>query len=469
MPQIGRSTSILSDSHIGLALTAAASADDTGALLVDLLILAILIFVNAFFAATELAIISLNDNKIRRKAEEGDKIAIKLYRLISEPSRFLATIQVGVTLAGFLSSAFAAEKFANRLYSLIGLELPIIHTASVVVVTILLAFFSLVLGELVPKRLAQHNPEKLANTVVGTITVLGVLMHPFVRLLTISTNLVLRLLRVDPNQVDRSVTEEEIRMMVDVGRELGNIHEEEKEMIENIFEFNDMAVKEIMTHRTDVIALDVEADFEEVINKAVQDQYTRIPVYEDSIDNIIGILHVKDLLRLSLSCAHENFSLRSLIRPPYLVPESKNSDAVFREMQRDHVQMAIVIDEYGGTAGIITMEDLLEEIVGSMQDEYDEEESMIVQLDDSTYQVDGMAPLDDVAEAFDVEFPADDIDTLAGFVISLIGKIPEKAEQASAQYQNLVFTVLQMDDKRITKVEIRVVPAETDEDSADES
>lgn len=460
---------ILPDSPIGFSLTLMNSLpSDTVSLLLDLFVLGLLILVNAFFAATELAIISLNDNKIRRKAEEGDKVAIKIHRLISEPSRFLATIQVGVTLAGFLSSAFAAEKFANRLYNLIGLDLPIIHTVSLIAVTVFLAYFSLVLGELVPKRLAQHNPEKLAYAVVGTITVLGRLMHPFVRLLTLSTNLVLRVLRVDPNQVDRSVTEEEIRMMVDVGRELGNIHEEEKEMIENIFEFNDMAVREIMTHRTDVVALDVDANFEEVVTKALHDQYTRIPVYEDSIDNIIGILHVKDLLKRSLQCSHDDFTLRQLIRPPYLVPESKNTDAVFREMQRDHVQMAIVIDEYGGTAGIITMEDLLEEIVGSMQDEYDEEESMIVQIDDTTYHIDGMTPLDDVGELFDVLFPDEDIDTLAGFVISLLGKIPDEDEQLTAQYQNLQFTVLQMDDKRVAKVEVKVLPVEPAEVNADE-
>ncbi|MDD2533236.1 MAG: hemolysin family protein [Eubacteriales bacterium] len=448
---------------------ATAATTETSSWIIDLFILALLILVNAFFAATELAIISLNDNKIRRKAEEGDKIAAKIYRLIVEPSRFLATIQVGVTLAGFLSSAFAAEKFANRLYALIGLDMPIIHTFSVVAVTILLAYFSLVLGELVPKRLAQHNPEKLANAVVGAITVLGVVMHPFVRLLTLSTNLVLRLLRIDPNQVDRSVTEEEIRMMVDVGRELGSIHEEEKEMIENIFEFNDMAVKEIMTHRTDVIALDVEATFKEVIEKALQDQYTRIPVYEESIDNIIGILHVKDLLQVALDGKHDDFSLRNLIRSPYVVPESKNSDAVFREMQKNRVQMAIVIDEYGGTAGIITIEDLIEEIVGSLQDEYDEEESLIVQIDENTYIVDGMTPLDDVSEAFNVQFPDDDIDTLAGLVIRLLGKIPDENEQLTISFGTLEFTVMSMDDKRIAKVQIRILnhddkKVETNED-----
>ena len=460
----------MEDSSIWLALTTApVSSTSSSSIIADLLIVALLILVNAFFAASEIAIISLNDNKVRRKAEEGDKKAIKLHRLISEPSHFLATLQVGVTLAGFLSSAFAAEKFADRLYNLVGRDIPVFRSASVVIVTIILAYFSLVIGELVPKRIAQHYPEKLANAVVGTITTIGVIMHPFVRLLTISTNLVLRLLRIDPNQTDRNVTEEEIRMMVDVGHELGSIHEEEKEMIENIFEFNDMAVREIMTHRMDIVSLDIDANFEEVLQVALHEQYTRIPVYEDNIDNIIGILHIKDLLNYTAEGPRESFSLRSIIRPPYLVPASKNTDVVFREMQKDRMQMAIVIDEYGGTAGIITMEDLLEEIVGNMQDEYDEEELAIVKIDDTTYQIDGMTSLDDVCDALGVELPDEDFETLAGFVIRLIGKIPDEHEHLSARYGNLLLKVLEMDEKRVAKVEVRILPEAKPEVAEDES
>jgi putative hemolysin len=458
------------DSSIWLALTAASASSTSNApLIVDLIIVAILILINAFFAASEIAIISLNDNMVRRKAEEGDKKAIKIHRLINEPSRFLATIQVGVTLAGFLSSAFAAEKFADRLNQLIGRDIPLVNTLSVVIVTIILSFFSLVLGELVPKRLAQNNPEKLAYAVVGVITTVGVIMTPFVRLLTLSTNLVLRLLRIDPNQTDRNVTEEEIRMMVDVGHELGSIHEEEKEMIENIFDFNDTPVKECMTHRTDIISLDVDSSFEDVLEVALNEQYTRIPVFEDNIDNIIGILHVKDLLKIAANGPQEAFSLSRIIRSPYLVPASKNTDEVFREMQRDRMQMAIVIDEYGGTAGIVTIEDLLEEIVGNMQDEYDEEEAAIVQIDATTYQVDGRTPLDEVSEAIGIQLPADGFDTLAGLVISLLGKIPDEHERLTANIGTLQFKVLSMDDKRVAKVEIRVQLESEPEAAEDEA
>ena len=456
-------------SSIGTMLAAVAQPlSSNTSLILDFLVLFLLILVNAFFSATEIAVITLNDNKVRKKAEEGDHIARKLVKLINEPGSFLATIQVGVTLAGFLSSAFAADIFADRLYAAIGIDLPIIRSASVVVVTVILAYFSLVLGELVPKRVAQHNPEKLANAVASIITGLGKFMKPFVWLLTRSTNLVLRILGIDPTQTDRTVTEEEIRMMVDVGRESGSIHEEEKEMINKIFEFNDKEVSEIMTHRTSIVSLDVDADYAEVLEVAIHEKYTRIPVYDDNIDNIVGILHIKDLLYHAAEGFREPFSLRNMIRPPYFVPESKNIDALFREMQRDHAQMAVAIDEYGGTAGIVTIEDLLEEIVGNIQDEYDEEELEIVRKDDQTWLIDGLADLDEVGEAIGIEFPDDDFDTMGGFVISQLGRIPEENELPAVTYENLVIKVLAMEEKRVSKVEIHIQldPSEDTEDEA---
>ena len=454
-------------SNIGLFLTAVSQpVSSNTSLILDLLILAVLIMINAFFSATEIAVITLNDNKVRKRAEEGDRIARQLVRLINEPGSFLATIQVGVTLAGFLSSAFAADIFAERLVRLIGVDLQIIKTLSVIIVTFILAFFSLVLGELVPKRVAQHNPEKFANSVAGIITALGVIMRPFVVLLTFSTNLVLRLLGIDPNKTNRTVTEEEIRMMVDVGRESGSIHAEEKEMIENIFEFNDKEASEIMTHRTNIVSLDVEADYTEVLDVAIHEKYTRIPVYEDSIDNIVGIMHIKDLLYHAAAGLSQPFSLRGMIRPPYFVPESKNIDALFREMQRDRAQMAVVIDEYGGTAGIITIEDLLEEIVGNMQDEYDEEEQEIVKKDDHTYLISGMASLDEVGEAIDIEFPDEDFDTLAGLVISLLGRIPDEQEYPEVDFRNLKFKVLAMEEKRVSRIQVTILPEQEPEDDA---
>ena len=454
-------------SSISYFLSAVGQPVSSMPLILDLLVLFILIFINAFFSASEIAIITLNDNMIKKKAEEGDRVSQRLSKLMSEPSSFLATIQVGVTLAGFLSSAFAADKFARRLYDVLAIENRAIYDISLVVVTIILAYFSLVFGELVPKRIAQNNPEKMARGVVNIIRATGVVLRPFIFLLTASTNLILKLLGINPNANDRRVTEEEIRMLVDVGRETGSIHANEKEMIENIFEFNDKEVSEIMTHRTSVVSLDVDSSYAEVLEVAVHEKYTRIPVYEDSIDNIIGILHIKDLLYHAVEGLAQPFSLRHMIRPPYIVPESKTIDALFREMQRDRAQMAVVIDEYGGTAGIVTVEDLVEEIVGNIQDEYDEEEQEIIQKDDNTYLIAGQTSLDEVGEAVNQEFPDEDYDTLAGLVINLLGRIPDENEYPEVEFGNLRLKVLEMSEKRVSLIELTVLP-EAEEGEADD-
>ena len=454
----------LSDSMIRhLALTVLPIQSTTSPL-VDILVIMVLIGINAFFSASEIAIISLNDNMVRRQAEDGDILARRLIRLIENPSRFLATIQVGVTLAGFLSSAFAADKFASRLYALVdpaGTH-PSFYTVSVVAVTLILAFFSLTMGELVPKRIAQSKPEKMARSVAGIITGVGLVLRPFIILLTVSTNLVLKLFGVDPTKNERSVTEEEIRIMVDVGRESGAIHAAEKEMIENIFDFNDKEVSEIMTHRTNIVSLNVDAGFDEVIEVATKEKYSRVPVYEESIDNIVGILHIKDLLIIAAEEMKKPFSLRDMLRPATFVPESKQVDSLFREMQRDHAQMAVVIDEYGGTAGIVSLEDIIEEIVGSLQDEYDEEEAEIERRDETSFVVDGQTALDDVASAVGVNLPEDDYDTLAGMVVSLLDRIPDEGEQPEVTYRNLNLKVLEMDDRRVSKILVTVLPQNQD-------
>ena len=448
-------------SSIGYFLTATVLSQDGSpvALLIDISILFILILLKAFFTASEIAIITLNDNRIHKEADEGDRISQKLLRLIGEPSRFLATIQVGVTMAGFLSAAYVADRFTSRFYALFEFEAPGLRASSMVIVTIILVYFSLVLGEMVPKRIAQNNPVNFARRVASLIIWLGVFLSPFIWLLSVLTRFILNLLRIDPNQTDRNVTEEEIRMMVDVGRESGAIHAEEKEMIENIFEFNDKDVSEIMTHRTNVVSLDVDADYAEVLEVAVHEKYTRIPVYDESLDNIIGILHIKDLLYHAAEGLKQPFSLHNMIRPPYFVPESKHIDGLFREMQRDRIQMAIVIDEYGGTAGVVTIEDLLEEIVGNIQDEYDEEEQLIVPKGADTYWVIGTTPLHEVGEVVNIDFPDDDYDTIAGLVISLLGRIPAEDEFPEVNYKNLVLKVLEMDEKRVSRVMLKIIPA----------
>jgi putative hemolysin len=343
----------------------------------EIIILIILITVNAFFSASEMALISLNDNKVKHMAESGDKKAKMLYKLLSEPSRFLATIQIGITIAGFLASAFAAESFAGPLADILfELGLPIsqdlLETISVVGITLLLSYFTLVLGELVPKQLALKKAEAISRFAVAPLTFLSKVSSPFVKLLTISSNLVVRFFGVDPNADEENVTEEEIRMMIDVGNEIGTIEEDEKVMINNVFEFNNKMVSDIMIHRTKIVALSIDATLNETVSLVSNEKYTRYPVYRGSIDNIIGILHGKDLLQFVGECDDLAFNLSELIRDPNYVLESKRIDIFLKEMQKKNVHMAIVLDEYGGTDGIVTMEDLIEEIVGDIFDEYDE-------------------------------------------------------------------------------------------------
>lgn len=426
----------------------------------ELLLLFILIFLNAFFAASEIALISLNDNKIKIMADDGHKKAILIQKLLSEPSRFLATIQIGITLAGFLASAFAAESFSDRFANLLkqmGLPFPdsLLKTLALVVITIILSYFTLVLGELVPKRIAMKKSEAIGMFVIKPLNILSVITSPFVRLLTASTNGFVRLFGINPHEEDEKITEEEIRLMVDVGEEKGAIHETEKFMINNIFEFNNKTVDEIMTHRTKIIALPLDASLKDVINTVNEEKYSRIPVYEDHIDNIIGVLHAKHLLQfLSESDNHGSFSLNHLIRLPYFVPASKRTDELFKEIQKNKNHIAIVIDEYGGTAGIVTLEDLLEEIVGNIFDEDDEEEKDIEKLDENTFVINGALSLDLVQVYLETDLPIDIYDTLSGFLIGQLGRIPSDDESPIVEFNSVVFKVEQVTEKRITKVKV---------------
>jgi len=435
--------------------------DDIGQIIIDLLIVMVFVLINGFFSATEMAVITLNDNKIRKMADEGSKPARKILRFIDKPGRFFAIIQVGVTFAGFLSSAFASDKFSDRLTSILDPNgnIPVLKTLSMVIVTVILSYFSLVLGELVPKRLAQKYPERIAFSSAAVVKWCGFFLAPFVKLLTFSTNMILRLMGVDPNANEKNVTEEEIRMMVDVGSESGSIEDDEKEMIENIFEFNDKEVSEIMTHRTKIVSLPIDATYDEVMDIATNEKYTRIPVYQDTIDDIIGILHIKDLLGYSLRHqTGEGFALQSLLRPPLVVPETKNLSSLFREMQKGRMQLAVVVDEYGGTAGIASIEDMLEEIVGNITDEFDEDEQQLICLENGDLLVSGDTPLSDIENILDIDLPDEDYDTIAGFVIHLLDRIPDETETPEVTYGNVVVKVESMEDKWISKVRIHVLP-----------
>ncbi len=442
-------------------------------LLGQLIVLLLLILCNAFFAASEIAIISLNDAKLHKMAEEGHKKAQKILALTAESSRFLATIQVGVTLAGFLTSATAAQSLSAPLADWFVRLVPAaanyaaaIQSISMVVITLLTSFVSLILGELVPKRIAMQKPEKIAFASIGILRAVATVSYPFVKLLSFTTNGIVRLFGLDPHADEENVTEEEIRMLVDVGEEKGVIEEVQKDMINNIFEFDDLTAGEIMTPRTDVAAVDVEDDLQEALRIGVDEGFSRLPVYEEDIDHIIGILHIKDLLPYVGRELPEEVSLRNLLRETYFIPETKHCGELFSEMTAKHMQMAVVVDEYGGVAGIISMEDLLESIVGNMQDEFDNEEEEITQLDETSFEVEGSTSMEELSEQLDVELPEGDYETLGGFLLQQLGRIPAEDEHPQVLFENIQFTVQEMDDKRIGQVHVEVLPSvETDENA----
>ena len=442
---------------------------DSSPLFYILLLLA-LIMVNAFFAMSEIALISLNDAKLRKMAQEGHKRASAILKLTAQPSRFLATIQVGVTISGFLASAVAADTFAEYVvaaFSHTAVPQDALRVIALVVITFLLSYFTLVLGELVPKRVAMQHYEKIAFSICGVLSVFMQAGKPFVALLSASTNAVLRLMGIDPNQKPEEITEEEIRMMIDVGNESGNIENQDKDMINNIFEFDDKNAEDIMTHRTEVEAAEVDTTLEELLAAATESGYSRIPVFEDDLDNIVGILYVKDLLPFVMN-RPESFDIKSYMREPLFVLESTSCKKLLALLQEKKIQMAVVVDEYGGTAGIVTMEDLLESIVGNIQDEYDDEEEKITRLSEDLFVIDGTAPLEEVIRYFDLASDdEDDFDTIGGYLIDRIGHIPAEEEKPFVTIGGIVFTVLEMDDRRIDKLEARRIPQDAAQESAD--
>ena len=442
-------------------------------LLVKIPLLLVLILINAFFAMSEIAIISLNDAKIERMAEDGHKKAKLILKLTENSSRFLSTIQIGVTLAGFLSSASAATSFAEMLTAAVvngtGWQRDIIYPVSVVVITLVMSYFSLVLGELAPKRIAMQIPEKVSFAVVSPLLFISKVTAPFVKFLSLSTNAIVRLFGFDPNADEEVVTEEEIRMLVDVGEEKGVIENTQKEMINNIFEFDDTDAGDIMTHRTDVDAADInDLTLDELVKLAIESGRSRIPVYEDDIDNIVGVLYIKDLLKYVGKQVPAKETLRSIMREAYFIPESKEIGELFKEMSARKLQMAVVVDEYGGTAGIVTLEDIVEAVMGNIQDEYDDEEEEISKIDENTFTVDGTVDIEEIEELTGKTFPEGDYETLAGYILDELQCIPKDGEMNEVEFENVKFTVLSVEDKRIEKIKVEITPIAEDAEEKDE-
>ena len=440
---------------------------DPGSIILKIVILFALILVNAFFAMSEIAVISLNDNKIEKMAESGNKKAKQIKKLTESSSSFLSTIQIGVTLAGFLTSATAAQSFAVMLAGAISktavvkvIPISVISGFSTVVITLIMSYFSLVLGELVPKKIAMQKSEKMAFMAAPVLTFVAAAARPVVKFLSLSTNGVLRIMGIDPHADEETVTEEEIRMMVDVGGEKGVIEDSQKEMIDNIFEFDDMDVADIMTHRTDMVCVDVEEGLSEAVKLSIENGFSRIPVYEEDPDNIIGIIYVKDFLKYVGTSLPKTKSIKDIMREAYYVPETKRCGELFSEMTEKRVQMAVVVDEYGGTAGIVTLEDVLESIVGNIQDEYDQESDELSIIDDKTFTVDGITDIEEVEEHIGKTFPEGDYDTIGGYIISVLGFLPQDGEMNEVTFENIRFTVLNVEDRRIGKVKVGILPTE---------
>ncbi len=421
----------------------------------QLIILVILIALNAFFAATEIAYLSLNEAKVEKKAKEGNKRAKQIEKMLKTPSKFLATIQIGITLAGFLSSAFASDVFAEKLAPILFRMVPVINlevwkNISIIIITIILSFFTLVFGELVPKRFAMKNYEKISYATIGFISFISIITLPFVKLLTGVTNCVSKIFGVNENE-EELVTEEEIKMMVDQGEEKGTIKEEERDLINNVFEFNDITVSEIMKHRKDIFAVDINISNEELLSELSKEEYkySRIPVYDETIDEIKGIIYIKDILK---NINKKKFNVKSIVKTVYFVSQNRLINEVFKELQKNKKQIAIIVDEYGGTAGLITMEDILEELVGDIYDEYDKEEKDYEKIDENTYILSGSMPIYDVNKIMEANIPEGDYDTISGYLQEKLGRIPKEKEKPIIDTEEITYKIEEYKDKRILKI-----------------
>ncbi len=432
----------------------------------------ILILVNFFFAGTEIAVLSLSEGSIRKQAEAGDKTCGKLLKMVEEPSGFLSTIQICITLAGFLGSAFAADNFAGVLTDwLISLGLEIsrstLNSISVVIITLLLSFITLIFGELVPKRIAMHAPEKWARFASGVISTANIILKPLVWILSVCTNGVLRLCRINPNEDTEDVSESQIRMMAEIGEEKGTIESTERDLIENIFEFNNVTAFDVMVHRTDMVAIYADDTNEEILKTIKESGLSRFPVLGEDLDDILGVLRTREYLINSVSDNPK--TVRELMAPAYFIPETVKADVLFRDMQAKKIQFAIVLDEFGGTSGIVTMEDLMEEIFGNIYDEFDRhEEQEIEKIGENLWKVEGTVELETLFEELGMEYEEnEDYSTLGGLVFSQFSNIPPDGTHPEIDVMGLHIKVEELKEHRIewtTLSKIEAVNKDNEED-----
>ncbi|EPM8374794.1 hemolysin family protein [Listeria monocytogenes] len=422
-------------------------------IILQLILIVVLTMLNAFFASAEMALVSLNKNRVKSQAETGDKKAVMLAKLVDDPSKFLATIQVGITLAGFFSSASAATSIATRLESVFGGS-SFAKELSIIVVTIVLSYITLVFGELYPKRLALQKSEKIARVSVRPIMAVGVVLRPFVKFLSFSTDILVKLTRMEKNTDNEKMTREEMQLLIETGRRDGVIEVEELQMLRGVFEMDNKYAREVMVPRTDAFMVDAEIESEELCDALLSENFSRVPVYTGDQDSVLGILHMKDFFAEARKSGFENIDVKALVKDAYFAQETMFIDDLLKNMQRTRNQMAILMDEYGGVAGIVTVEDLLEEIVGEIDDENDVFSDEVKKIDETTFIVEGRMPLDDFNEMFHVELPSRGVDTVAGFVLTLTGTIPEEDDKVVVEHGTLRFTVEEMNDARLVSVRV---------------
>lgn len=430
---------------------------DGNSILFQLLFLAFLTLVNAFFAGAEMAVVSVNKNRIKVLADEGSKRAALLQTLFEDSTKFLSTIQVAITLAGFFSSASAATGISQVLGGWIAqFGIPYSNTIAVVVVTIILSYFTLVFGELVPKRIALQKAEAFSLFVVQPIYIISKILSPFIKLLSLSTNGFLHLIGMKTENLEEAVSEEEIKKMLETGSENGVFNEIEKEMINSIFSFDDKTAKDVMVPRREVFAIDIEEPLEKILDEILETRHSRIPVYEEQIDNIIGILQVKDVMIEARKKSFEEVDIRALLKEAFFVPDGKSTDELFREMQKTKNRMAVLIDEYGGVSGILTVEDLVEEVMGEITDEHEEEVVELQKIGEKEYLLDGSILIEELNEKLNLKLETENYDTLSGYLIEELGYIPKDSGQCELDADGVHFKILEVKEKRVRKVWMKI-------------
>ena len=426
----------------------------------QLFVLVLLTGVNAFFACAEIAIVSVNKNKMKTLAEEGNKKAKLIIKMLEEPTRLLSTIQVAITLSGFFASAFAATNLSMQLGNFLsGYRVPYSHNIAVIVITVILSYFTLVFGELVPKRIALQKANSISLFVVKPVVFMSNVAAPFIKLLSFSTNVTLKILGMHSDTLEEQISEEEIKSMLEVGKEIGVFDAYEQDLIESIFEFDDTVAREVMTARQDVYCINIDEPLSSYIDELLHSRHSRIPVYKDEIDNIIGILYIKDFIIEAYQKGFNNVAIETLLQEPYFVPETKYIDLLFKELQSSKKYMSILIDEYGGFAGIVTVEDLVEEVMGPIDEEGQAKEPFIEQIERNTYRLHGLVMIDDLSNKIQLPLPDDAHDTVSGLLIDILGSIPENPGQ-QIEIDQMVFIIEKVVNHRIEQCLLKIQEVE---------